>query len=186
MKLWYKYYHLLYLFVCWIKAKDIKSLEMPCNLSCWCVIRMFFLTMLFLTTWGIYMLMNLTWRWRNLWCAWNTNYYEFLHLSYEQKKDITSWPWCWIPNSRSCGFPLLMWVVCNLSFGGYLWQVVVITFVGGMLQVFDAYYVWWTSKSSCNEQWKFVFSHQHFETCTMGAWLILLVSCWWKESLISP
>lgn len=86
MKLWYKYYHLLYLVVCWIKAKDIKSLEMPCNLSCWCVIRMFFLTMLFLTTWGIYMLMNLTWRWRNLWCAWNTNYYEFLHLSYEQKR----------------------------------------------------------------------------------------------------
>jgi hypothetical protein len=97
------------------------------------------------------------------------------------KKDITSWPWCWIPNSRSCGFPLLMWVVCNLSFGGYLWQVVVITFVGGMLQVFDAYYVWWTSKSSCNEQWRFVFSHQHFETCPIGAWLILLVSCWWKE-----
>jgi hypothetical protein len=61
MKLWYKYYHLLYLVVCWIKAKDIRSLEMPCNSSFWCVIRMIFITMLFLTAWVIYMLMNMTW-----------------------------------------------------------------------------------------------------------------------------
>ncbi len=69
----------------WIKAKDIRSLEMPCNLSFWCAMRfvVILITMLFLTTWRIYMLMNLTWSWRNSWCAWNTNYYESLHLSYE-------------------------------------------------------------------------------------------------------
>ncbi len=53
------------------------------------------------------------------------------------KKDITSWPWCWIPNSRSCGFPLLMWVVCNLSFGGLLLPLLVECYKFLMLIMFD-------------------------------------------------